>query len=119
VVLTGPNEEDPPSVPSFPVEVVGITPPLPPAPIVTVNGAGKDAGIGTVAPWFWDVGMLKDPGLTNSPPAPPPPPALDPPPPPPATTRYSSVSPKVPGSVTSKVPDEVKMCALYTAGPSV
>ena len=35
-----------------------------------------------------------------------------PPPPPPAITRYSTVSPKVPGDVTSKVPDEVKMCAL-------
>jgi hypothetical protein len=57
--------------------------------------------------------------LVLKPPAPPPPPAAyeplteaPPPPPPPATTRYSTVSPKSPGALTSKVPDEIKMCAL-------
>jgi len=55
--------------------------------------------------------MLKDPGLTNNPPAPPPA-NDDAPPPPPATTRYSTVSPKVPIELTVKSPDEVKMCAL-------
>jgi hypothetical protein len=55
--------------------------------------------------------------LVLNPPAPPPPPALNanPPPPPPATTRYSTVSPRLPRAVTVKVPDEVKTWALYTA----
>ena len=52
------------------------------------------------------------------PPAPPPPlpPAGEPgvklPPPPPPTTKKSILFPKLPAVVTSKVPDDVKTCAL-------
>jgi len=75
----------------------------PPAPMVTVYGLVVETGN--------DVAVL-------NPPAPPPPPPeepktdVEPPPPPPPTTRYSTLDPKVPNELTSKVPDEVKICAL-------
>ena len=55
--------------------------------------------------------------LLKPPPPPPPRPPLPaailaPPPPPPATTKKSISLPKSPPLVTSKVPDEVKTCAL-------
>ena len=67
----------------------------PPAPTITAYGEAETGVVPVAVP------------------PPPPPPALwFPPPPPPATTSYSTASPKVPGAVTSKVPDEVKMCDL-------
>jgi hypothetical protein len=89
----------------LPVDVEeGSVAPLPPAPIVTVNGDGKVPGIGNEVPYI------------NAPAPPPPPPPSDgfaiPPPPPPATTRYSTLDPKVPNALTLKVPDDVKTCAL-------
>jgi hypothetical protein len=71
-------------------------PPPPPPPTTTEYGEGADTVV--------------DPYFTNPPP--PPPPTHPPPPPPPATTRYSTVSPKVPGAVTVKVPDDVNTWAL-------
>ena len=84
---------------------------IPPAPIVTVYGAGKDPGTGYAPPFK---GCPER--LVLKPPAPPPdPPTSDggepaPPPPPPPTTRYSSPSEsKSPPAVISKVPDPVKI----------
>jgi hypothetical protein len=48
------------------------------------------------------------------PPAPPPPLKSPPAPPPPATTRYST-NPVPVTELTLKVPDDVKIWALYTA----
>jgi hypothetical protein len=56
--------------------VLGPTPPLPPAPTVTVIGVEA---------------ATANPVAVLNPPAPPPPPPLAAPPPPPATTRYSTV----------------------------
>ena len=71
--------------------------PLPPAPIVTVYGYVVDT---------------EYPVVTRNPPPPPPPPSLPAAPPQQPTVRISTVSPKLPEAVTSKVPDEVKICAL-------
>jgi hypothetical protein len=82
-------------------------------------GAGDPAGVPNDAPpaptvIVYEVELTgKEVPSTKPPaPAPPLPPCpellLSPPPPPPAMIRYSTS----PGSVTSKVPNEVKMCAL-------
>ena len=90
-------------------------PPTPPPPIWTEKGAGNEPGFTGNDDPTAGYGAR----LVFIPPAPPPPaPAYPgdaitaPPPPPPATTRYSTVSPKPPIALTSKVPDDVKMCDL-------
>jgi hypothetical protein len=97
-----PNTEFPPSDPLEPAAVEDAAdPPSPPAPIVTVYSPGE-------------VEIGKDVAVLYAPAPPPPLPMPYPlaPPPPPPMTRYSTSAGYVPSSLTSKVPDDVKMCAL-------
>jgi hypothetical protein len=97
--------------PTFP-----FPPPPPPVEVIVENIEGDPLGptlplllppLPTVTEYGLDVVTGKDVPVRN-PPAPPPPPQSPPPPlPPPATTRYSTEV--IVGSVTVKVPDEVKM----------
>jgi hypothetical protein len=114
VAVIDPNTELlPRDAPPGPAGLLGsAADPKPPAPTVTVYDPG-DVDTGNADPVKGVASSVCTPGtFVLKPPAPPPPPDCCPPPPPPATTRYSTVSPKLPGSVTLKVPVEVKMCAL-------
>ena len=85
----------------------------PPPPTTTVYSATDTVYVGAVK---FSPGLFVTPGtFVLKPPAPPPPPRLTPAEPPPATTRYSILSPSdIPSdrAVTSKIPDDVKTCAL-------